>query len=1198
MFRARSWIILGATLVALIAVTLVALPAVVRPWVENRIEAATGRPTHIQNVDLNLFTRRLRLEGFQLGGDGTSPARFDRLEGRFRLWPLLRGHLSFEEVTLVGPALHLVRVGSDEFNISDAIAQLAAHAQGEPLHLTLDHFVLERGRVVFEDRVVRPASTWKATDVSLEGRDVATAVNATRGTATMTFALAGASVKVTAEQLGLRPAHARASVTFEGLDLAQVWKYVPSQAAVRPEQGTFTGQMELSYSAAGGARASSEATIKGLVLRRLGQTQPFVTTPTLSLSSRAVVYRAGVVRAGRLEVSGDPSVVDASVAPPRRYDLQDVIVTADDLGYPAEAPGRVAFTARLPDAGQVRATGSLQVFPVAIDLEVALARIELSLLQAYLPPDSLFTVDRGRLSADLRLTCCAAEQVHLSGSFEAPDLIVGRRGQAEPFMTHRSLAGSVTDLRLGEGSIAATRLTLSDSPVLVDGSITPPQRFDFRSLALTAEAITWPAEQPARVQLTAAVYGGGTARVRGTVDPSTWAADLRATLRDVDLTRVRPYLPADTTITVASGRLGAAFTLKHERGRGVRFDGHGLVRDLGLARPDESEPFLTDPRLELTIKEFVIADGQLSAASLAMAGAPIVIDRRLGSGRRLAVPGLRLALSDIRWPGSGPVGVEIQGSLPDSGTFGASGTVEFASRSIDATLTLRDAALGPFAAFLPIQTTLQGRAEAQLDLRATLSDPLRVEARGQAVLRAAVLGPEESPVVRVERVEASAIEAVWPDRVTAQAVVVKQPSVLIERGDDGVFSLRAMLQPRRATPDAAAPTGARAAESPARPRIEVGRFAIEQGSVRFVDRSVRPFYSEEVTNLDLSLRGLTSAPGPPALLEVQGVVGGDAALDLRGEVAPLYQPLFIDVAGELRDFAVPRTNPYAREHLGWFARTGSLTASVEYRIVRNRLEATNEIVVQRLNVDRVPGGDGAVKDRLGLPLGLVVSLLKDARGEIRLAVPVSGRLGAPEFSFGGAFATVLNNVVTRIVTAPFRTIGKIFRKGDEVEEVAIDPLLFDPGSIAISAEGDRHLQRVADFLRASPFVGLELRSAVSRADLQHLKSEALSVRIQKFQDAQALEGLATATRRLFRAEYPNQYPPDDLDALLEVLRDREPAPSGTIEQLRRRRIEAVRQRLAEAAGVERERLLAGPPPEISGPDQSGRVQFELRALGD
>ena len=106
-------------------------------------------------------------------------------------------------------------------------------------------------------------------------------------------------------------------------------------------------------------------------------------------------------------------------------------------------------------------------------------------------------------------------------------------------------------------------------------------------------------------------------------------------------------------------------------------------------------------------------------------------------------------------------------------------------------------------------------------------------------------------------------------------------------------------------------------------------------------------------------------------------------------MAPFGRPFFLEVSGELSDFAVPRTNPYLQRFLDWVARRGELTTKVHYRIVGDELTATNELVVHRLDVERARDGEKAERF-VGVPLGLAVALLKDARGNIRFTLPVSG----------------------------------------------------------------------------------------------------------------------------------------------------------------------------------------------------------------
>ena len=84
---------------------------------------------------------------------------------------------------------------------------------------------------------------------------------------------------------------------------------------------------------------------------------------------------------------------------------------------------------------------------------------------------------------------------------------------------------------------------------------------------------------------------------------------------------------------------------------------------------------------------------------------------------------------------------------------------------------------------------------------------------------------------------------------------------------------------------------------------------------------------------------------------------------------------------------------------------------------------------------------------------------------------------------------------------PFRAIGSIFRRTDDrrVEDVAIEPVTFEPGSAILSPDAATHLQRVADFLRASPYVQLTLQPATSEEDLPAVRAQEVTARIRRLQ---------------------------------------------------------------------------------------------------
>ena len=92
------------------------------------------------------------------------------------------------------------------------------------------------------------------------------------------------------------------------------------------------------------------------------------------------------------------------------------------------------------------------------------------------------------------------------------------------------------------------------------------------------------------------------------------------------------------------------------------------------------------------------------------------------------------------------------------------------------------------------------------------------------------------------------------------------------------------------------------------------------------------------------------------------------------------------MVGELKKLALPAANPYVEGMLGWIIRRGELTTKLEYRIEQDKLDAKNDILVGNLRVSPAKEAD-EVKKRIGLPLGLIVALIKDGDGNVHVTVP-------------------------------------------------------------------------------------------------------------------------------------------------------------------------------------------------------------------
>jgi hypothetical protein len=392
--------------------------------------------------------------------------------------------------------------------------------------------------------------------------------------------------------------------------------------------------------------------------------------------------------------------------------------------------------------------------------------------------------------------------------------------------------------------------------------------------------------------------------------------------------------------------------------------------------------------------------------------------------------------------------------------------------------------------------------------------------------------------------------------------------------------------------------------------------ALEDGYVRFVDRTTQPPFSEDISKLAVTVKDLSNQKSQRANLLVQALIGGDSALDVRGDLSAIGAPTYVDMVGELKKLALPAANPYMEGMLGWIIRRGELTTKLEYRIEQGKLDAKNDILVGNLRVSPAKESD-EVKKRIGLPLGLIVALIKDGDGNIHVNVPITGTLTDKQFDFSDAIWTAIRNVIINILKAPFRAIGGLFTSGDKIDEIKVDPMVFAAGSSVLGPELERQTVRVGDFLRRSPYVSLTLTSVTSPADVETLKERAVAARLQKFQQEQGIADQGAALRRYYQVIVKDAQLPISVDEQLLLLRKREPEPTGPLAELRQRRLDVTRERLTKVEGIPEARVQVaaeaaapattstpappGAPSAAAGaasPSAGGRVEFGIGGESD
>ena len=136
----RRWIALFVALTLIGGgVAWYALPSIVRHVAIARVHAMTGRPTAIDQVDVELLRGRVMVRGVRLTErDGAPFAEVGGIDLRLSLPSLLRGHVWIRELTISDPTVRIVRLPSNELNISDLLGRSETTEKGRDI--TVDHF--------------------------------------------------------------------------------------------------------------------------------------------------------------------------------------------------------------------------------------------------------------------------------------------------------------------------------------------------------------------------------------------------------------------------------------------------------------------------------------------------------------------------------------------------------------------------------------------------------------------------------------------------------------------------------------------------------------------------------------------------------------------------------------------------------------------------------------------------------------------------------------------------------------------------------------------------------------------------------------------------------------------------------------------------------------------------------------------------
>jgi hypothetical protein len=229
---------------------------------------------------------------------------------------------------------------------------------------------------------------------------------------------------------------------------------------------------------------------------------------------------------------------------------------------------------------------------------------------------------------------------------------------------------------------------------------------------------------------------------------------------------------------------------------------------------------------------------------------------------------------------------------------------------------------------------------------------------------------------------------------------------------------------------------------------------------------------------------MTTDPAGQVVLALDGRVRQYGDVKIKGELRPFDPKARTELTMVFNNIEMTDLSPYTAKFAGRKIESGKLSMDLRYRINQSRLQGDNQIIMDSLLLGE-PVESATAMD---LPLDLALALMRDADDRIDIGLPVSGNLENPQFSYSHLIWKALANVLTKIVSAPFRALGAVLGvDGDELDAVG-----FEPGRAVLPPPEAEKLVTLSQALVKRPQLVLVIRGAYDgRRDATALKDRTL-----------------------------------------------------------------------------------------------------------
>lgn len=451
---------------------------------------------------------------------------------------------------------------------------------------------------------------------------------------------------------------------------------------------------------------------------------------------------------------------------------------------------------------------------------------------------------------------------------------------------------------------------------------------------------------------------------------------------------------------------------------------------------------------------------------LSLAGAIHLVNEDAPRPMELELKAIALELGQVRFPTVDPIALSLGLTIGEKARFETRLSVNPLSSAVIGSVTLHDLPLAIAAPYLEERTTATLQ-DGVLALEATVdAKPGSAKISGVvAVERLSLLDAGGKEVLGFEKLSLEKIEGgLMPLDLTLDRILLSGLRVKLGLLPDGRLNLSTLEKKLPAAPE---PPPAEKPSQP--PKIKVGTFALERGTIEIFDRTVKPALNLKLGGLGGRVSPLIVPGNAKMKIDLSGKVDA-APLKIGGELLSRGKASHLTLAVSLKGWDLLPLGGYFAKYAGYGLERGKLSLDLKIALANRQLDTHHLVLVDQLTL----GEKVDSPDATWLPVKLALAILTNRDGQLELDVPITGDLDDPEFGVGRVIGRALLNILEKVATSPFALLGAIAGGSDD----QLSELSFAPGSAELSALEAAKLEKVAKALRDRPALRVSLEGSL------------------------------------------------------------------------------------------------------------------------